>query len=119
MNLLIITACPNGMVTSVLTSRLLEAAAHRLGWSTAVEVHDPKAIGSPLSEIKHYLDLYGDHGEGRAQQLGYVIGRTDAAIAELERKRAQIDQTLAELRVINATCRRQLAQRKRRAKDGA
>ncbi len=49
MNLLIVTACPNGMVTSVLTSRLLEAAAHRLGWSTAVEVHDPKAIGSPLS----------------------------------------------------------------------
>ncbi len=49
MNLLIVTACPNGMVTSVLTSRLLEAAAHRLGWSTAVEVRDPKAIGSPLT----------------------------------------------------------------------
>ncbi|AHY41752.1 PTS system fructose-like transporter subunit IIB [Stutzerimonas decontaminans] len=49
MNLLIVTACPNGMVTSVLTSRLLEAAAHRLGWSTAVEVHDPKTIGSPLT----------------------------------------------------------------------
>jgi len=49
MNLLIVTACPNGMVTSVLTSRLLEAAAHRLGWSTAVEVHDPNAIGSPLT----------------------------------------------------------------------
>lgn len=49
MNLLIVTVCPNGMVTSVLTSRLLEAAAHRLGWSTAVEVHDPKAIGSPLT----------------------------------------------------------------------
>ena len=32
-----------------------------------------KAIGSPLAEIKHYLDLYGDHGEGRAQQLNYVI----------------------------------------------
>ncbi|WP_120996810.1 PTS fructose-like transporter subunit IIB [Stutzerimonas urumqiensis] len=50
MNLLIVTACPNGMVTSVLTSRLLEAAAHRLGWSMRVEVHDPQAIGSPLSE---------------------------------------------------------------------
>ncbi|WP_369958760.1 PTS fructose-like transporter subunit IIB [Pseudomonas benzenivorans] len=49
MNLLIVTACPNGMVTSVLCSRLLEAAAQRLGWSTRVEVHDPKAIGSPLS----------------------------------------------------------------------
>lgn len=68
-----------------------------------------KAIGSPLSEIKRYLDLYGDQGEGRAQQLSYVIERTDAEIAELEKKRARIDETLAELRVINASCRTQLA----------
>jgi PTS system fructose-specific IIC component len=50
MNLLIVTACPNGMVTSVLCSRLLEAAAQRLGWKSRVEVRDPKAIGSPLSD---------------------------------------------------------------------
>ena len=68
-----------------------------------------KAIGSPLSEIKRYLDLYGDQGEGRAQQLSYVIERTDTEIAELEKKRAQIDETLAELRVINSTCRKNLA----------
>ena len=67
-----------------------------------------KAIGSPLSEIKRYLDLYGDQGEGRAQQLSYVIERTDTEIAELQKKRAQIDETLAELRVINATCRKNL-----------
>ena len=67
-----------------------------------------KAIGSPLAEIKHYLDLYGDHGEGRAQQLNYVITRTDTAIAELEQKRAHIDATLAELRVINAEVHRLL-----------
>ena len=67
-----------------------------------------KAIGSPLSEIKRYLDLYGDQGEGRAQQLSYVIERTDVEIADLEKKRAQIDETLAELRVINATCRKNL-----------
>lgn len=71
-----------------------------------------KAIGSPLSEIKQYLDLYGDQGEGRTQQLGYVIERTDTEIAELEKKRAQIDETLAELRVINASCRSQLEARK-------
>jgi len=70
-----------------------------------------KDIGSPLSEIKRYLDLYGDHGEGRAQQLGFVIERTDTAIAELEQKRAQIDETLAELRLINASCRKHLAER--------
>ncbi len=71
-----------------------------------------KAIGSPLSEIKNYLDLYGEQGEGRAQQLGYVIERTDKEIAELEKKRAQIDQSLAELRLINADCRKQLEERK-------
>jgi DNA-binding transcriptional MerR regulator len=67
-----------------------------------------KAIGAPLSEIKHYLDLYGAHGEGRARQLTYVVERTDTAIAQLEQKRAHIEATLAELRVINATARRQL-----------
>jgi DNA-binding transcriptional MerR regulator len=70
-----------------------------------------KAIGSPLAEIKRYLDLYGNRGEGRAQQLSFVLARTDAAIAELQRKRAQIDETLAELRVINAGARAQLEQR--------
>ena len=72
-----------------------------------------KAIGSPLSEIKRYLDLYGDHGEGRIQQLSYVITRTDAAIAELEQKRTRIDETLAELKVINASCRKQIDARSR------
>lgn len=67
-----------------------------------------KAIGSPLSEIKRYLDLYGDQGEGRAQQLSYVIERTGQEIADLEKKRARIDETLAELRLINATCRSRL-----------
>jgi PTS system fructose-specific IIC component len=52
MNLLIVTACPNGQVTSVLCSRLLQAAAERLGWSTRVEVHDARAIGAPLSEAE-------------------------------------------------------------------
>ena len=67
------------------------------------------AIGASLAEIKHYLDLYGPHGEGRTQQMSYVLARTDKAIAELETKRAHIEATLAELRVINATVRRQLA----------
>jgi DNA-binding transcriptional MerR regulator len=70
-----------------------------------------KAIGSSLAEIKHYLDLYGAHGEGRVQQLKYVRDRTDEAIAELEQKRAAIDATLAELRLINQTVRTALASR--------
>ncbi len=72
-----------------------------------------KAFGMPLAEIKRLLDMYGDHGEGHARQLGYVVQRLDAAIADLEARRAQIDATLAELRVINDTCKQQLAARKR------
>ena len=67
-----------------------------------------KAIGAPLSEIKRYLELYGAKGEGRAQQLKFVVERTDAAIAELELKRAHIEASLAELRVINTAARKQL-----------
>jgi DNA-binding transcriptional MerR regulator len=67
-----------------------------------------KAIGSKLSEIKQYLDLYGAHGEGRSRQLRFTLERTDAAIRELEAKRAHIDATLAELRVINQSVRQQL-----------
>ena len=67
-----------------------------------------KAIGSSLAEIKHYLDLYGTHGEGRAVQMKYVLDRTNKAIAELEQKRAHIDASLAELRIINATVKRGL-----------
>jgi DNA-binding transcriptional MerR regulator len=67
-----------------------------------------KAIGASLAEIKHYLDLYGAHGEGRMQQLKFVVERTDALIRELETRRAHIDATLAELRVINQSVRGQL-----------
>jgi DNA-binding transcriptional MerR regulator len=70
-----------------------------------------KAIGASLAEIKHYLDLYGAHGEGRTRQMTFVLQRTDAAIAELETKRAHIEATLAELRLINAAVRKHLAER--------
>ena len=70
-----------------------------------------KAIGATLAEIKHYLDLYGAHGEGRVQQLKFVATRTDIAIRELEAKRTGIDSLLAELRVINAGVLRALVQR--------
>ena len=68
-----------------------------------------KAIGASLDEIKHFLDLYGTHGEGRVQQMRYVVDRTDAAIAELETKRAHIEASLSELRLINQRVREALA----------
>jgi PTS system fructose-specific IIC component len=42
MKLAIVTACPNGKISSVLSARLLDAAAQRKGWTTCVEVHDPR-----------------------------------------------------------------------------
>ena len=71
-----------------------------------------KSLGSPLSEIKHYLDMYGQHGEGRIQQLSYVIEKTDKTIAELEAKRAQIDASLAELRLVNERSRKTLEEKR-------
>ena len=70
-----------------------------------------KAIGATLDEIRHYLDSYGHKGESRVQQMKFVLERTDAAIRELELKRAHIDASLAELRVINAEVRQQLERR--------
>lgn len=50
MKLAIVTACPNGRVSSVLSARLLDAAAQRQGWSTSVEVHDPQHPERQLSK---------------------------------------------------------------------
>jgi len=70
-----------------------------------------KVVGASLADIKHYLDLYGDHGEGRSQQLKYVLNKTDAAIDDLAQKRAHLDAMLSELRIINAEVRQRLDRR--------
>jgi DNA-binding transcriptional MerR regulator len=72
-----------------------------------------KGLGSTLEEIKEYLDLYGQHGEGRRQQLEFVVKKTTQTMAELREKRDHIDQTLAELKLICQACQEQLQQRKR------
>lgn len=63
-----------------------------------------KSIGFSLAEIKQYLDLYGDHGEGRSQQAGFFAQRSAALIAELEQKQHDIAATLQELRHIREQC---------------
>jgi len=70
-----------------------------------------KAIGSSLAEIKDFLDMYGQQGEGRTQQLHYALEHTGRLIAELEARRAHIDATLAELRVIHEGAQARLARR--------
>jgi uncharacterized coiled-coil protein SlyX len=50
-------------------------------------------------------------GEGRVQPLGFALARTDAALRDLETKKAHIEATLAELRLINAEVRQRLSAR--------
>jgi DNA-binding transcriptional MerR regulator len=73
-----------------------------------------KTIGSKISEIKTFLDLYGREGEGRERQLNFVIDKTAEKIAELEDKRDQIETTLSELRVIHSGAKERLAARQPR-----
>ena len=72
-----------------------------------------KQLGSSLDEIRHYLDLYGERGEGRTRQLEYVIARADETIERLEQQRAHLQATLREIRTIREESRRRLAERRR------
>jgi len=71
-----------------------------------------KAIGTTLSDIKTFLELYGREGEGRLRQLEFVIDKTAREIEALEAKRAQIDITLKELRTIHDGAKERLARRR-------
>ena len=70
-----------------------------------------KTIGTKLSDIKTFLELYGQEGEGRLRQLEFVIDRTAEEIARLEEKQAEIETTLNELRVIHEGAKARLAKR--------
>ncbi len=71
-----------------------------------------KSIGSTLADIKTFLELYGTEGEGRTQQLKFVIDKTATEIAKLEAKRDQIDATLEELRLIHDGSKARLEKRR-------
>ncbi len=69
-----------------------------------------KSIGFSLAEVKQFLNLYGDRGEGRPQQVAFVAERSGALIKELEQRQADIAKTLEELKDIHRQCLRYLAQ---------
>ena len=60
-----------------------------------------KRLGFSIREIKEFLDLY-DADPTQAEQLRLLTNRVRQRIALLERQRAEIDQTLGELRQIAA-----------------
>ena len=67
-----------------------------------------KSIGFSLAEIKQFLDLYGDRGEGRPQQAAFLAGRSAALIEELNHKQAALTATLKDLKDIHEQCLRYL-----------
>lgn len=75
-----------------------------------------KAVGMSLAEIEHILSLYGDHGEGHAQQLEYLVDRIDAAMTELETRRNNIEAMLGELGEVRTQLRKSLAAKRRARK---
>ena len=46
-----------------------------------------KSIGFSLAEVKQFLNLYGDRGEGRPQQVAFVADRTGGSSRSLSRRR--------------------------------
>ena len=75
-----------------------------------------KAVGMSLAELEHILSLYGEHGEGHAKQLDYLVGRIDAAMAELDTRRANIEAMFAELGEVKLGLQRTLAAKRRARK---
>lgn len=73
-----------------------------------------KSLGYTLDETKDYLDLYGQHGEGRLRQLELSAARSAEMIEELEAKKRQIEEQIEELRLINKVCRQKIAKKKSR-----
>ncbi|WP_053181957.1 PTS fructose-like transporter subunit IIB [Pseudomonas thivervalensis] len=85
MKLAIVTACPNGMVTSVLCARLLDAAAQRQGWSTSVEVHDAahpeRQLSAATLEAAEWVLLVASGPVDLSRFVGKRVFRSTPALA--------------------------------------
>jgi DNA-binding transcriptional MerR regulator len=68
-----------------------------------------KRLGFSLAEIAELLDLYDSDPQHR-EQLREALKKGRARIAELEQQRAALDETIAELREIEASIIRALEQ---------
>jgi DNA-binding transcriptional MerR regulator len=62
-----------------------------------------KNLGFSLEEIAQYLKLY-DADPAQITQTQMLLGHVERAIEDLQVKRADLDRTLRELRVIRARC---------------
>ena len=66
-----------------------------------------KRLGFPLEEIRTIIDLY-DAPRGKASQLEYLLSQIDERRTDLEQRRRDIEEALAELTVLETTCREDL-----------
>jgi DNA-binding transcriptional MerR regulator len=67
-----------------------------------------KRLGFDLAEIARIVDMY-DQDPGEEGQLRYLLEQIERRRDELEQRRRDIDQTLAELEVVERRCREALA----------
>lgn len=66
-----------------------------------------RRLGFPLEEIRTIIDLY-DAPRGRTSQLEYVLGQIDERRTDLEQRRRDLDEALAELATFEDRCRADL-----------
>jgi DNA-binding transcriptional MerR regulator len=74
-----------------------------------------KQLGFSLREIKEYLDLY-DADPTHAKQMRLLLKAVRSRILQLEGQRVALDQTLAELREVQAQAQAALASLERGAR---
>jgi len=67
-----------------------------------------KRLGFSIAEIREILDMY-ESEPGEEGQLRHLVGKIAERREQLERQRVDIDQTLADMAVIEARCEERLA----------
>jgi len=67
-----------------------------------------KRLGFSIAEIREILDMY-ETEPGEAGQLRHLVAKIAERRAALQRQRADIDQTLADMAEIEARCEQTLA----------
>ena len=66
-----------------------------------------KRLGFPLEQIRTIIDLY-DTPRGKTSQLEYAIAQARIRRVDLEERRRDIDESLAELTAFEASCQADL-----------
>jgi DNA-binding transcriptional MerR regulator len=69
-----------------------------------------KNLGFTLEDISDYLSLY-DSDPTQVTQTRLLLGRVEVHIADLNKKRADLDRTLDDLKDIRAQCKRHLGRK--------